>query len=178
LAVELQCHPAKPSSAIRSVSALIYASAQGLRIRYSVAGDVSALRLPQPQKPYRTDGLWDKSCFELFIGREGTGYHEYNFSPSGQWAAYAFDSYRTGMKALAMDGYPPHIMELENSPHFLEISCLVDVTDLHDCQIGISVVLEETDGTKSYWALRHPPGKPDFHHRDCFALKLAPPDVP
>ena len=24
----------------------------------------------------------------------------------------------------------------------------------------------------SYWALAHPPGKPDFHHPDCFALEL------
>ena len=38
--------------------------------------------------------------------------------------------------------------------------------------IGLSAVIEETDGTKSYWALRHPPGPPDFHHPDCFALEL------
>jgi hypothetical protein len=30
------------------------------------------------------------------------------------------------------------------------------------------------DGTKSYWALAHPQGKPDFHHVDSFALTLAP----
>jgi hypothetical protein len=35
--------------------------------------------------------------------------------------------------------------------------------------LGLSAVLEEQDGTKSYWALAHPPGgKPDFHHPDCF----------
>jgi hypothetical protein len=33
-------------------------------------------------------------------------------------------------------------------------------------------VIEETNGRKSYWALAHPPGKPDFHHSDCFALGL------
>jgi len=42
-------------------------------------------------------------------------------------------------------------------------------------RIGLSAVIEETDGTKSYWALRHPPGKPDFHHPDCFALTLGAP---
>jgi hypothetical protein len=41
-------------------------------------------------------------------------------------------------------------------------------------QLGLSAVLEEADGTKSYWALAHPPGdKPDFHHADCFAAQLA-----
>ena len=39
--------------------------------------------------------------------------------------------------------------------------------------VGISAVMEEQDGTNSYWALRHPPGKPDFHHREAFALELA-----
>ena len=39
-------------------------------------------------------------------------------------------------------------------------------------RVGFSAVIEERDGTMSYWALAHPPGKPDFHHRDCFALEL------
>ena len=43
------------------------------------------------------------------------------------------------------------------------------------CRVAISAVIEEADGTKSYWALAHPPGKPDFHHADGFALQLPPP---
>jgi hypothetical protein len=39
--------------------------------------------------------------------------------------------------------------------------------------LGLSAVLEATNGDKSYWALAHPPGKPDFHHADCFALELS-----
>jgi len=35
-----------------------------------------------------------------------------------------------------------------------------------------STTFEETNGRLSYWALAHPPGKPDFHHPDCFALEL------
>ena len=33
-------------------------------------------------------------------------------------------------------------------------------------------VIEENDGRLSYWALRHAPGKPDFHHPEAFALEL------
>jgi hypothetical protein len=41
-------------------------------------------------------------------------------------------------------------------------------------RLGLSAVLEEKDGTKSYWALAHPnPDKPDFHLADCFTAKLA-----
>jgi hypothetical protein len=36
----------------------------------------------------------------------------------------------------------------------------------------VSAVVETLDGALSYWALRHPPGKPDFHHADSFALEL------
>jgi hypothetical protein len=39
--------------------------------------------------------------------------------------------------------------------------------------MGLSAVIEERDGMLSYWALRHAPGKPDFHRRDGFALELA-----
>ena len=35
--------------------------------------------------------------------------------------------------------------------------------------LGLSAVIEEANGRKSYWALAHPPGKADFHHADCFA---------
>ena len=40
-------------------------------------------------------------------------------------------------------------------------------------QLGLSAVIEEAGGRLSYWALAHPPGRPDFHHSDCFALELA-----
>ena len=39
-------------------------------------------------------------------------------------------------------------------------------------RLGLSAVIEATDGSLSYWALRHPPGKPDFHHIDAFDLQL------
>jgi hypothetical protein len=38
--------------------------------------------------------------------------------------------------------------------------------------LALSAVIEDEDGVLSYWALKHPAGKPDFHHRDAFALEL------
>ena len=37
-------------------------------------------------------------------------------------------------------------------------------------RLGLAAVIEASDGTRSYWALRHPAGQPDFHHADAFAL--------
>jgi hypothetical protein len=41
-------------------------------------------------------------------------------------------------------------------------------------RLGLSALIEDTSGSKSYWALAHPPGKPDFHHPDCFAHEFSP----
>jgi hypothetical protein len=41
-------------------------------------------------------------------------------------------------------------------------------------RLGLAAVIEETTGRKSYWALVHPLGQPDFHHSDCFALEVSP----
>ena len=40
-------------------------------------------------------------------------------------------------------------------------------------QLGLSAVLEEADGAKSWWALAHPAEEPDFHAPDCVAARLA-----
>jgi hypothetical protein len=40
----------------------------------------------------------------------------------------------------------------------------------------LSAVIEAADGTISYWALKHPSDRPDFHHADSFAIQLALPD--
>jgi hypothetical protein len=39
--------------------------------------------------------------------------------------------------------------------------------------VALCVVIEELDGALSYWALRHPAPRPDFHHADGFALEIA-----
>jgi hypothetical protein len=42
-------------------------------------------------------------------------------------------------------------------------------------RIGLTAVVEDASGALSYWSLRHPAGRPDFHHADAFALRLEPP---
>jgi hypothetical protein len=101
-------------------------------------------------------------------------YDEFNFSPSGEWAAYRFDAYRRGMTPLAMDA--PRIDVRRHGEH-LEIDVeWLSPPDLRKPQTNrvasITAVLEDRDAGLSYWALRHAAQKPDFHHRDSFVLQL------
>lgn len=172
----LQLHPDSRCDAVTSIDVEI-ARLQMLTMDFRVAGDIGKLRIP-PRNPALADELWRSTCFEAFVravGREG--YYEFNFAPSGQWAAYRFKGYRAGRTILhEMGSY----IRTDPAEDFLTLRAGLLVSELRDLQedarlqIGLSAVIEETNGRLSYWALRHPPGKPDFHHPDCFALELAP----
>ena len=57
----------------------------------------------------------------------------------------------------------------------LDLSQTPDLMEARILHLGLSAVIEAMDGTKSYWALAHAPGPPDFHNRDCFTARLAAP---
>jgi len=168
-------HPACPSGAAKFVSVSIRQEQGGLHLVFAVEGDLPRIVLPPPARPYRTDGLWRSTCFELFIGDEGEAYREFNFSPSSQWAAYGFDSRRAGRRELGLDE-PPRLW-LSRDPDSILLIALVKLDLAPVSRIGLSAVIEEAGGALSYWALAHPPGDPDFHHPDCFALHIPAPDA-
>ena len=43
-----------------------------------------------------------------------------------------------------------------------------------DNQTRLSAIIEDTNGNRSFWALAHPPGEPDFHDAACFAAQVPP----
>lgn len=146
-------------------------SPTALKLHYNFAGAIGEVRLPGSAQAARTPGLWQHTCFELFLRpRPGTGYMEFNFSPSTQWAAYEFTDYRSGMTD-APDRFQPRIRFLSGS-NGLALMAEIDGLPERDWRLGLSAVIEEVSGAKSYWALAHPPGDPDFHHETCFALEL------
>lgn len=148
-----------------------------LSLRFVVTGAGNQLALPPLSTvPQRRDGLWQASCFEMFAATDA-GYAEYNFSPSGDWAAYHFTGYRRGMALLNVPA--PHI-RLARSDHglTLEVTLSLPPKLAQDARVGFSAIIADTAGNKAYWALRHPPGVPDFHHDDCFAARLGAPQRP
>ena len=101
-------------------------------------------------------------------------YHELNFSPSGEWAVYSFQSYRDGELSTHQALVPRISLQRRGGRLTLnarvQLDCLSPSYACEQLQVGLSAVIEGADGTLSYWALRHPPGKPDFHHAAGFAL--------
>lgn len=148
-----------------------------LALTYALKGELSRLRIPPPGPPRRTDRLWEHTCFEAFISVKGDpAYREFNFAPSGEWVAYAFRRYRE-REPLAEEGPAPKIA-VRRAGSGLELDAVIDPDRLPAIapgarlRLALSAVIEEEDGTISYWALRHPPGKPDLHHPDAFALEI------
>jgi hypothetical protein len=103
----------------------------------------------------------------------GEAYCEFNLAPSTQWAAYRFDRYRTGMRA-ATSVEPPQIVG-RSAPDRYTLRAVLSLPDGQggrSLRLGLAAVLEETNGNISFWALAHPAERPDFHHRDGFALEI------
>lgn len=208
--VPLTPHPDTPPRAIGSVVCSISWQGPGnWCFNYIIGEPPEALLLPPAVVPARADGLWQRTCFELFLKRPGEpGYCEFNFSPSGEWAAYRFDEYRAGMAQLEVK--PPRITSTDPAQfaagmtaHLTALGIDAEtakmMAEMGAGGIGsgpvsnyalnarledpaydspgpwvaaITAVIEEADGTKSYWALAHPSEKPDFHHPDGFVLDL------
>jgi len=173
----LVCHPQTSSQAIRGVDAVV-GTARGdiLTLAFVLECDLSSLRIPEPLSSQRAGGLWRHTCFEVFVmAEDGPGYREFHFSPSGEWAVYAFRGYRDGGE-LEIE-LAPEIM-VRRTMNRLELDaeiCQDFLPPRRPLRLGLSAVVEDAGGVLSYWALRHPPGKPDFHHTDAFALQLVLP---
>lgn len=167
-------HPGFPPKLVRDVKVQIeWHEQRAIWLEYCVYG-AEALVLPAPAEPRRADELWKTTCFELFCTKpDREGYFEFNFSPSFEWAAYAFNGYRSGQRELPAQ--PPEIeISSELGEHFF-LAAEPWPPDLvcDAAKLALSAVIEEKDGTKSYWALIHPDQeKPDFHHPDGFILEL------
>jgi len=175
----LICHTGTVCNAVQTVHVKVDSLPQGdLHLSYELTGDLAKIRIPAPLPPAAVDGLWEHTCFEVFVAVEGeAGYHEFNFSPSGQWAAYAFSDYRVPSKWTVNQA--PIVSFVQDSGHLL-LQAVIAADELPQniagkpLQLSLSAVIEANDGSRSYWALHHPVVHPDFHHRAGFILSLNP----
>ena len=175
----LTAHPSTPNDAVRRLGVQLRAEEPGILVfQYSLDADMSRVRVPSAGAGGRADALWKHTCFEAFVRPEDApGYHEFNFSPSLNWAIYRFSAYREGMSPAEI-GRAPKIsvhrgdggLELQSA---VRLGHLADLRDARYLRIGLTAVIEDENGVLSYWGLRHPPGKPDFHHPNGFALDVA-----
>lgn len=172
--LQLLCHTDTPASSVESIEVQIELSDSGkLWLRYHVECELERLGTGYPKEALRRDNLWRTTCFEVFLAHgDDPEYIELNFAPSSQWAAYRFSSYRDGMVELALDIAPEIGIDAGDAYFALEADIALP-PDWRggELQMAVAAVIEETGGTKSYWALAHQPGKPDFHDRACFTHK-------
>jgi hypothetical protein len=166
------------SDAPRAIEArVLKRPSDSLVFQYVLHADMAGVRVPKTQTPGRADGLWKHTCFEAFVSAAGiAGYYELNFSPSRQWALYSFDGYRKGMSPVEVTS-PPRIASNARDDR-LELEAEVSLLDLglarrrFGLKLALTAVVEDGSGTLSYWALKHAPGKPDFHRPEGFVLEL------
>jgi hypothetical protein len=174
----LTAHPSTPNDAVRSLGVqLRLEEPDVLVLQYSLVADMSRVRVPSSGMRERSDVLWKHTCFEAFVAPvDAPGYHEFNFSPSLNWAIYRFSAYREGMSPAEI-GRTPEIsvhrgdsgLELQSA---VRLGHLADLPDARRLKIALAAVIEDEHGSLSYWGLRHPPGQPDFHHPNSFALEV------
>lgn len=180
----LLCHASTPDSSVRSIETSVQRHADGrLVFSYRLLGDTTRLRIPPNNGRIRADGLWLHTCFEAFVAEVGSDrYMEFNFSPSGEWAGYAFSSYRQRNAAADPPNAPTVTVHHSTDGFSLEahVDCPPGDSADRTLLLGLTAVIEDNDGQRSYWALSHgdgaPPHQPDFHRRDSFVLQITAPN--
>lgn len=165
------------AAAVQAVAVRAELAGSSLRFEYRLRGDLAQLAIPRRRSPRRADRLWEHTCFEAFVAPAGSArYCELNFSPSTEWAAYAFDGYRQGMRPLALAEAPAIVATTTDDE--LHVTAGVELAGLADApwpwpwRIGLTAVVEDRAGARAYFALGHPREKPDFHDAAAFTVVL------
>jgi hypothetical protein len=174
----LTAHPRTPGPAVYGIGAEVrFIRPAVLFCDYTLHADMSQVRIAQRRGNSPVDGLWQHTCFELFVGAAGSDpYYEFNFAPAGDWAAYRFGAYRDAM-APAVPAAAPHLQAYSNAERLelsvtVDVGAFVEIAEAARVRIALTAVVEDAAGELSYWSLRHAPGKPDFHHADGFVVEL------
>lgn len=195
--LRLVCHPATPNLVPLTLSCHVSVDPNDgalLRLRYELQADLSLLRVPAAATPGAADGLWQHTCFEAFARSPGaSAYQEYNFSPSGQWAAYRFAAQRVRdvsgevARRFSSRALTPQLLT-EQQPGRLVLLASLPLDALPtptpapapdgSLRLALSAVVEDSAGRLSYWALHHPAERPDFHHPGGFVHTLPLPARP
>jgi hypothetical protein len=142
--------------------------------------DLANIRVPPRLPACPADGLWQHTCFEVFIAATAQDtYREYNLSPSGQWARYIFCSERVRDRGAEQAAPVPDLLiRCEVQADHLVVQTELPTTDLpaplEGWTVGFTAVIEDTNGRLRHWALHHPRSQPDFHHPAGRVLRLTP----
>lgn len=158
-----------------------------LHVVFELTGELGALRFPPVSRGEAVDGLWQHTCFEVFLASQGaTDYQEWNLAPSGDWACYRFRDYRSPAddreQQVGFTGSPgtprPKISWEHNEQRAVlraQLSAALPASGAkRSLRVGLTAVLEDRSGRLGYWALLHPRDTPDFHDAAGFVACVEP----
>ena len=142
---------------------------QRWRVQFELQAPREQLRVPPPAAVQRRDGLWRHLCGELFVASEGERYAEFNFAPSGDWAAYLFDGWRRHSRPAVLE-FAPQVGLLEASAQCLSWAAEFTLPPTLGAPVRIApcAVVEMAGGELCYWAVAHGAAQPDFHREESF----------
>jgi hypothetical protein len=157
-----------------------------LQATFKVTGPIPDLSLPvevAEKRMTRNQELWRHSCFEIFASPPGSDrYFEWNLTSSLEWGHFEFQNYRvasgdalsleSGIETLKFSITASNLelnvtLELEKFPELFEA-----VRSHQKIKLGLTCILENKKGERSYWALTHSEGKADFHRAESFTLSF------
>jgi hypothetical protein len=187
--VPLTAHPLNGAGPVHSlrVSGTLQPSAS-LTLEFDLSAELSALVLaPSVCRRQRRDELWRHTCFELFARRDNApGYCEFNFSPAGDWAAYQFADYRgdrrnAEQQAIEVSLQTTGVAQIRVRARLDLAAAFANAPAASASEVwrlNCAAVIESTDGSLSYWAVRHPRLQPDFHDAAGFCIALREASAP
>lgn len=172
----LQPFPSNTAPPLIEITGNISRPSNSLTICYVLAGDLGELVVSDfSDTQIRKSGLWEQTCFEFFLAAKNSKqYWEFNLSPSGHWNVYRFADYRQGMEEETAFVSLPFKIRYRPDSVLLELEVRLDkIVRADQCLgVGISAVIEQTGGAKTYWALTHCCPRADFHCRESFIFTL------
>lgn len=154
----------------------VFTAAPGQMIlEYTITGPTRHLHFPPGNSESRRDELWKTTCLEAFFSsdfKKESPYLEVNCSPNGDWNAYSFSGYREGMAPAAATEVTLIGREADENRALFRVRIKSPSLEQFK-QLGITAVIEFSDGSKSYYALKHPGAAADFHNKDGFTHSLS-----
>jgi len=170
-------HPNSPACVDAwHIQCQIKSNQEYLALFYQIRGNMTQLGIPKQQgETHRLDHLWQETCCEVFLRRQDqrARYIEFNLAPSGDWALYRLRGYRAALERPDVKARPIITTDIGSEELLVEAKIpwpmiMDQLPGSSPLEAGISVVLKEKSGVMTYWAVKHPAEKPDFHHPESF----------